>query len=122
MPALVEIGSECPQVDFTLGLPLGFNLFALHRFLLFSRFGSEGSQLLKFRNSTPPQFRFSNRLLFALRRDLNFDWSNVQIRIQHGTATFSGSLANHRQIDHMLAIALMVEGVRDVRSELKISR
>jgi hypothetical protein len=34
---------------------------------------------------------------------------------------FSGQLKNHREIDRMLSIALMVEGVKSVRSEVKIA-
>ena len=46
--------------------------------------------------------------------------SGIDIAANQGVVTFSGSRSNHRDIDHILSLALMVPGVRDIRSQMRL--
>jgi osmotically-inducible protein OsmY len=45
----------------------------------------------------------------------------LQVAVRDGVATVDGKLANHRQVDEVLATILDVEGVTDVRSRITIN-
>ncbi len=45
----------------------------------------------------------------------------LQVTVRDGVATVEGKLANHRQVDEVLASILNVEGVTDVRSQVTIN-
>ncbi len=45
----------------------------------------------------------------------------LQVTVRDGVATVEGKLANHRQVDEVLASILDVEGVTDVRSQITIN-
>lgn len=61
----------------------------------------------------------------SLRRALENEYPRLmrelQISVQNGVATLEGKLSNHRQVDEVLASALNIEGVRDVKSEITIN-
>lgn len=61
----------------------------------------------------------------SLRRALENEYPrlmrDLQVSVQNGVATVEGKLSNHRQVDEVLASALNIEGVRDVRSEVTIN-
>jgi osmotically-inducible protein OsmY len=44
----------------------------------------------------------------------------LSVEVDDGRATFHGNVANHRQIDAVLASALMLDGVRDVESDVTV--
>jgi osmotically-inducible protein OsmY len=44
----------------------------------------------------------------------------LSIEVEDGRAKFHGNVANHRQIDAVLASALMQDGVRDVESDVTV--
>lgn len=44
----------------------------------------------------------------------------VQVDVKEGIAYLSGDLRNHREVDELLATTLMVEGVKDIRSDLTL--
>jgi len=43
---------------------------------------------------------------------------HIKIEVKDGTAYFSGNLGSHRDVDKVLATALMQEGLKDIDSEL----
>ncbi len=58
-------------------------------------------------------------LSLALKRERH-DLSGLTYRVSDGIATFEGEVSNHRVIDAILATALMVDGVKDIRSEVRV--
>lgn len=58
-------------------------------------------------------------LSLALKRE-GHNLSGVTYRVIDGVATFNGEVSNHRVIDAILATALMVDGVKDIRSEVRV--
>lgn len=58
----------------------------------------------------------------ALSREKDIDLAGVSISANSGIVVIKGAKNNHREIDRILSVALMVEGVRDIKSEMKISR
>jgi len=46
---------------------------------------------------------------------------DLKVSVQNGVATVEGKLSNRRQVDEVLAAALNIDGVRDVRSEITIN-
>lgn len=46
----------------------------------------------------------------------------VAVTVVDGIARFSGRVDNHEEIDAMLATALMIDGVVDIRSDVRISK
>lgn len=46
--------------------------------------------------------------------------SRVTVEVREGVAYFSGDLSNHREVDELLATSLMIDGVRDVRSDITL--
>jgi osmotically-inducible protein OsmY len=61
----------------------------------------------------------------SLRRALESEYPRLmrelQVSVQNGVATVKGKLSNHRQVDEVLASALNIDGVRDVKSEITIN-
>ena len=47
---------------------------------------------------------------------------HILVTTNNGVVNFKGSLANHRQIDHILAVSLMVPGVKDIQNEITIGK
>lgn len=56
------------------------------------------------------------RLLQALRANPEIDVSEVHLEVKDGVVSFGGTFRNHLEIDRILTVAVMVEGVRDVQS------
>jgi osmotically-inducible protein OsmY len=46
--------------------------------------------------------------------------SRVTVEVREGVAYFTGDLSNHREVDELLATTLMIDGVRDVRSDITL--
>jgi osmotically-inducible protein OsmY len=44
----------------------------------------------------------------------------VQVEVRGGVAYLSGDLRNHREIDELLSTALMINGVRDIQSDITL--
>lgn len=57
------------------------------------------------------------RILEALNSDASIDSSRFRLQVQNGVATVIGHFPRHDEIDRILAIVLMVDGVRDIRFE-----
>ena len=68
----------------------------------------------------PSDADINQRVMNALRAEGISGLEGVLVDTEEGIVVFTGRVDNHRQIDHMLTIALMVEGVRSVRSDVKI--
>lgn len=60
-------------------------------------------------------------LLAALRREENVDLSRVRVSVEGGIARFEGLVSDHREIDRMLSVALMVQGVRGIESRVALA-
>lgn len=56
----------------------------------------------------------------ALARNPEISLRDLNIRADHGVVTFEGARARHAEVDQILSTALMVEGVRDIRSEMTV--
>jgi osmotically-inducible protein OsmY len=65
--------------------------------------------------------QISERVRSALERDYPNLAKRVQIVVQDGVARLTGDLKNHREVDELLATALMVEGVKNVESDITIA-
>lgn len=61
----------------------------------------------------------SQRIRAALASDPQVNLQSVQVQVRNGIATFTGTTHNHRETDRILSIAIMVPGVRDIRSDIK---
>lgn len=58
----------------------------------------------------------------ALQKDTDLDVEGVTIKASNGVVTVQGTRSNHRQIDRILSIVNMADGVREVKSEMKIGK
>lgn len=47
--------------------------------------------------------------------------NRITVNVKEGTAYFSGNLRSHREVDEVLATALMQEGLRNIESEMTCS-
>lgn len=56
----------------------------------------------------------------ALQKAGDVDLAGLDISANEGVVTFAGARPGHRDIDRILGVALMVEGVRDIKSEMTI--
>ena len=59
-------------------------------------------------------------IVIAIEAAEGIRMDTVKVSVQDGVATFSGHVKNHREIDRILADALMVEGVQDIRSNVTV--
>lgn len=72
-----------------------------------------------------PEGMSDEGLVQSVRRELrrngieNVD--DLRISAQNGVVTFGGEFPNHREGDRILSLALMVDGVKDIRSDFKIT-
>ena len=57
----------------------------------------------------------------ALIDDNAANRSATSLSVNNGIVSFSGDAKNHQEIDRMLSIAMMVEGVRGVKSSMTIN-
>jgi osmotically-inducible protein OsmY len=64
--------------------------------------------------------QIAERVKQALLRDYPSVAKKVQIGVTDGVARLSGDLRNHREVDELLSTTLMVEGVKDVKSDITI--
>lgn len=46
--------------------------------------------------------------------------ARVTVDVRDGVAYLSGDVSNHRQVDELLATTLMIQGVKDVRSDITL--
>jgi osmotically-inducible protein OsmY len=68
----------------------------------------------------PSDGQIAERVRGALRQDYPQLADRVQVDVRNGVAYLSGDLRNHREVDELLATTLMVEGVRDINSDLTL--
>jgi len=63
-----------------------------------------------------------DRVISAIESDPNVKLAgkDVNIQVQNGIVTFSGTVQRHETIDNMLSQALMVDGVKRVQSNVSI--
>lgn len=69
-----------------------------------------------------PDSEINEKVLAALKTEGVSGVDTVVVDTQAGVVKFSGQVKNHRDIDKMLSLALMVEGVQSVRSEVQIGK
>ncbi|RIL05988.1 MAG: hypothetical protein DCC75_11235, partial [Proteobacteria bacterium] len=55
----------------------------------------------------------------ALNAHPEIDISGITVNTRNGVVTISGVRPSHRDRDRILSVALMVEGVREIESELR---
>lgn len=60
------------------------------------------------------------RVRRSLLREADIDLSTIIITERDGVLTFHGRVTNHIALDRILSHTLMIEGVKDVRSEVKV--
>jgi len=65
--------------------------------------------------------QIAGRLKMALERDYPSVAKRVHVDVKDGVAHLSGDLRNHREVDELLSTTLMVEGVRDLKSDITIA-
>lgn len=68
----------------------------------------------------PTDNEVTDRVIAALKSENVSGLAAVSISTLDGVVRFAGELQNHREIDRMLSIALMIDGVRSVRSDVKL--
>lgn len=61
-----------------------------------------------------------NRITDTLREEYPMLYDAIDVRVENGTARIWGDLRSRRQVDEVLATILMVEGVRDIQSDLSV--
>ncbi|MCS6893817.1 MAG: BON domain-containing protein [Deltaproteobacteria bacterium] len=76
------------------------------------------SKLIVTKPSTDEQL--FNAVMSALKEN-NHDLSGISFSVTNRVVTFRGSVKNHRIIDAILATTLMVEGIKEVKSEVVIA-
>lgn len=65
--------------------------------------------------------QIAGRVKAALERDYPSVAKKVHVDVKDGVAHLSGDLSNHREVDELLSTTLMVEGVRDIKSDITIT-
>lgn len=70
--------------------------------------------------SRPSDLQISRNVREELLRSNYVNLRDVEITTRDGVVTFRGSQNSRRDIEHLLSVALRVDGVRDVRNELTI--
>lgn len=95
----------------------------------------DGAAIARIARGTPGVVTVDNRLTVALptsdaavemnvrealRKAGDVDLAGLDISANDGIVTFAGPRGGHRDIDRILGVALMVEGVRDIKSEMTI--
>jgi osmotically-inducible protein OsmY len=60
------------------------------------------------------------RVSDALSRDYPGVADRVTVSVRDGVAYLAGDLRNHREVDEILATALMVDGVKDIKSDVTL--
>jgi len=68
----------------------------------------------------PSDTQIAENVRSALRSDCPQLASRINVDVRGGVALLSGDLRNHREVDDLLATALMVEGVRDIKSDITL--
>lgn len=56
----------------------------------------------------------------ALKKEKDLDTSGIEVTSHDGVVTITGQKPNHRVIDRILSIANMADGVREVKSKIKL--
>ena len=70
--------------------------------------------------ASPPDSELVERVRRALAANPEVNLNTVEIAAREGVVTFKGEIANHREGDRILSTAVMVPGVKDIRSEFKL--
>jgi osmotically-inducible protein OsmY len=70
----------------------------------------------------PADAELESAIKRALSDEANLNWEGITVRVVNGIAYFEGTKPNHRDIDRILSIANMVDGVARVESKMKVSR
>lgn len=60
------------------------------------------------------------RVADTLREQYPILYERIDVSVENGTARVWGDLRSRRQVDEVLATILMVEGVRDIKSDLSV--
>jgi osmotically-inducible protein OsmY len=68
----------------------------------------------------PSDSQIAEHLRGTLRKDCPQLADRIQVEVQGGIAYLSGDLRSHREVDELLATALMVEGVTDIKSDITL--
>lgn len=68
----------------------------------------------------PSDGQIAEHVRGALRQDFPHLADRVQVDVRNGVAYLTGDLRNHREVDELLATTLMVEGVKDINSDLTL--
>lgn len=71
--------------------------------------------------TAPPNHVLQDQVRLALGRVPGLESAGIEVRAESGIVTVQGSLPTFRDVDRVLANTLMVPGVSEVRSEIKVA-
>lgn len=76
----------------------------------------------KFKHASemPDDMQLLRSVKQSLVHESDIDVSKLGINVRDGVVYFSGSLNNHREVDRILSHTLMIDGVKDISSNLTI--
>ncbi len=63
-----------------------------------------------------------SRLAEAFSKESGLALNTVSYSVKDGVAVFNGNVSRHEEIDRILGIALMVDGVKDIKSNVSIGK
>ena len=67
-----------------------------------------------------PDSEINSSVRQALQNAEGIEMTGLSFETNNGIVTVHGAVKNHREIDRVLGVILMVRGVRDARSEVKV--
>lgn len=68
----------------------------------------------------PTDSQIADRVRMALRQEDPQLAERIQVTVRNSVAYLSGDLRNHREVDQMLAVTLMVDGIADIKSDITL--
>lgn len=69
-----------------------------------------------------PDESLAGRVKDTLQRENKIPMEGITVSANQGIITFEGVRANHREVDHILSVALMIDGVRDVHNKIRLGK
>ncbi|HEX4567419.1 MAG TPA: BON domain-containing protein [Vicinamibacterales bacterium] len=69
---------------------------------------------------THDDLTISTQVKIALIQDARLGEFRINAATSHGVTTLQGSVPSQEDVDHAIAVARKVRGVKDVKSELKL--
>lgn len=70
---------------------------------------------------SPSDDQIASELRSTLEREYPQLSNRITVDVRDGIAYLSGNMQNHRQVDEILSTVLMLEGVRDIQSDITVA-